>query len=132
MRLRNVKPTNCPVVIGWKPGKEATRAVQWSLPFLQEAEKVTILSLHPDEGEKLLYGTEVANMLDRHGVSIGIVDEISRDSEVGERLHAHAKQTGADLMVIGAYGHSRIREIVLGGATRHMCTHTTLPILMAH
>ena len=120
------------IVIGWKPEKEAARAVQWSLPFLQAAAKVTILSLHPAEDERVLYGTEIATMLDRHGVRVEVVDELCRNADVGERLHAYAEQNGGDMLVIGAYGHSRLREIILGGATRHMCTHAKLPILMAH
>ncbi len=120
------------VVIGWKPEKEAARAVQWSLPFLQEAGKVTILSLHPAEDERILYGTEIADMLARHGISVEIVDETSRDADVGARLHDYAVSNAADLLVIGAYGHSRLREIILGGATRHMCAHAKLPIFMAH
>ena len=120
------------VVIGWKPEKEAARAVQWSLPFLLEAANVTIVTLHPDEGDKILYGTEVANMLDRHGVKVDIYDEVCRDSEVGERLQDIALERASDLMVIGAYGHSRLREIILGGTTRHMCAEARIPILMAH
>ncbi len=120
------------VVIGWKPEKEAARAVQWSLPFLLEADQVSILTLHPDKNDKILHGTQVANMLDRHGVKVNVVDETCRDADVGERIHAFASDNGGDLVVIGAYGHSRLREIILGGTTRHMCARAQLPILMAH
>ena len=113
----------CPgeVTIDWDEFEDTTRF-----------DELLARILHPAEDERILYGTEIATMLDRHGVRVEVVDELCRNADVGERLHAYAEENGGDMLVIGAYGHSRLREIILGGATRHMCTHAQLPILMAH
>ncbi len=120
------------IVVAWKPGVHASRAVYGAMPFLTEAAEVTILCLHPDEGEKVLYGTELANMLGRHGAKVEVVDDECRDSEVGDGVLDHCHAADADLLVMGAYGHSRLREVVIGSTTRDVCAHARLPVLMAH
>ncbi len=119
-------------VIAWKPDVHASRAVYGAMPFLTGAAQVTVLCLHSDEGKKVLYGTEIANMLDRHGIKVEVVDEECHANRVGDHVLDYCQGTDADLLVMGAYEHSRLREAVLGGTTRHVCANAALPVLMAH
>lgn len=130
------------ILIAWNAGKEAARAVREALPLLRRAERVTVAifdaELHP-----ALFGdapgAQVLAWLGRHGVTAQVTlgasprhGLLKRPSQVGESLLALAAERGCDLMVLGAFGHSRIRETLLGGVTRAVLDGMTVPVLMAH
>jgi nucleotide-binding universal stress UspA family protein len=123
------------VVIGWNASREATRAVNDALPLLTAAEIVTVLTIDPREGPRAhgeLPGADISLHLARHGVTAEIERTASADLPVGEALLSRAADLEADLLVMGAYGHSRARELLLGGATRSLLRSMTLPVLMSH
>ena len=122
------------VVVAWDGRREATRAAFDALPLLQRAKSVKVLSLDPPfEGEAPhdFAATHLSAALARHGVTCEAVEGTS-DGNIGRSLLNSAIEHRADLMVIGCYGHSRLRELVLGGATRHILTHMTIPVFMSH
>jgi len=123
------------VVIGWNASREAARAVNDAMPLLTAAEIVSILTIDPREGPRAhgeLPGADISLHLARHGVKAEIERTVSADLPVGEVLLSRAADLGADLLVMGAYGHSRARELLLGGATRSLLRSMTLPVLMSH
>jgi nucleotide-binding universal stress UspA family protein len=122
------------ILVAWKPTREAARAVAEAMPFLNRAKQV-IVALVEEGGAGEQQGSEpgadIGRHLSRHGVAAEI-RKIAGWSNAGEALLNEAQKTGADLVVMGGYGHSRVREWVLGGATRHLLTHAAVPVLMAH
>ena len=123
------------VVIGWNASREAARAVNDAMPLLTAAETVTVLLIDPREGPRAhgeLPGADISLHLARHGVKAEIERTVSADLPVGEVLLSRVADLGADLLVMGAYGHSRARELLLGGATRSLLRSMTLPVLMSH
>jgi nucleotide-binding universal stress UspA family protein len=122
------------VVIAWKPGRESARAVFDALPILKQAEQVQILEI--DEGGADRSGasadTSIAVALARHGIKPTVRTSISGDISVGDEILSRLADMGADLLVMGAYGHSRMRELVFGGVTRHIARHMTVPTLFSH
>jgi nucleotide-binding universal stress UspA family protein len=121
------------VLVGWNASREAARAVNDALPLLQRAQKVTVLSVDPgDHPDQRIPGADITLHLARHGVNAVAEQTRSADISVGDVILSRAADMGADLIVCGAYGHSRMREMVLGGATRHLLQHMTVPVLMSH
>jgi nucleotide-binding universal stress UspA family protein len=120
------------VLCAWNGTREAARAVADALPLLCQAEKVTILSIDPDQSAARLPGADIALHLARHGVAAEASTTFSGGLGVGDALLARASDLGADLIVMGAYGHSRAREAVFGGATRSLLDTMTVPVLMSH
>jgi nucleotide-binding universal stress UspA family protein len=123
------------VVVGWDASREATRAVNDAMPLLATASAVTVLSIDPEEridrhGD--IPGADIARHLARHGVKAAVQSTISAGIGIGNTLLSRASDLAADLLVMGAYGHSRVREQLLGGATRTVLASMTLPVLMAH
>ena len=122
------------VVAGWNDTREASRALHDALPLLRKAKKVEIVWVDPpaerENGHDAL--ADMAAALRRHQVAAVAVPISSQGRTPGQALLAHAEASGADLLVAGAWGHSRLREYVFGGATRHILEHMTLPVLMAH
>jgi nucleotide-binding universal stress UspA family protein len=122
-------------IVAWDGGREAARAVNDALPLLAPGATVTVLSLNPDRtaaGGAGYPGQDVATHLARHGVRVEAAHYVTEDISVGDMLLSRAADVGADLVVMGAWGHSRLRDFVLGGATRHMLAHMTVPVLMSH
>ena len=121
------------VVVGWNNSPQAARASSDALALLQKADQVTIVSVNPDDeaGREDLPGAEFATMLSRHGVTV-TTETVSATSSAGEALLTKASDLGANLLVVGAYGHSRLREYVFGGVTKHLLQHMTVPVLMSH
>jgi nucleotide-binding universal stress UspA family protein len=120
------------VLVAWKGSPEAARAVHEALPFLQQhtaANRVVLCAV----GEEAAAGAEAAAMmLEQHGVAVQPERVEQTDGRsTGEVLLAQATAHGADLLVMGAYGHARVRELVFGGATRHVLRHTTVPVLFS-
>lgn len=121
------------VLVTWNGSREATRAVADALPFLQRASKVIVLSINPaGEPERRLPGADIALYLARHQVRVEAATTRATDITVGDVILSYAADIAADLIVMGAYGHTRLREMVLGGATRHLLRHMTVPVLMSH
>jgi nucleotide-binding universal stress UspA family protein len=118
--------------VAWNGSREAARAVADALPLLAAAERVSILMVRPEpDGMGAPPGADVTHHLGRHGVKVEPV-RIDDAGDVGALLLARCAAAGADVLVMGAYGHSRLRELVLGGATRTVLHETTLPVLLSH
>ncbi|WP_171133704.1 MULTISPECIES: universal stress protein [unclassified Ruegeria] len=127
-----VKPKT--VLIGWNESPEAMRAIRRALPFLQQAEMARIVVIDPPRHgpDRSDPGGMLSQMLARHGVRCEI-DVLSKTmTRVSDILSRHATDTEADMIVMGAYGHSRFREAILGGATRNMLEQSTVPVFLAH
>ena len=121
------------VVVAWDFSRPAARAVADALPLLQKAKKIHVLTVSNDKDFDMKQSaSELAKNLARHGVEtvLDVVDRAGR--EIGSVITSHARSCDADLLVMGAYGHSRLRQIVLGGATRSILSTPDLPILMSH
>src|SRR5262245_55442359 len=123
------------VLVAWNASREATRAVNDALPLLQGASKVTVLAVNPRgglHGHGEVPGADIALHLARHGVRAEASALKSDDVEIGALLLSQAADLDADLIVMGAYGHSRLRELVLGGATREIFRSMTVPVFLSH
>lgn len=121
------------IVIAWKAARESARAVTAALPLLQRASRVRVLSWTQDEPPAIT-GThlDLPGFLRLHGVKAEWLHEGGESSALGDVLLSRAFDLDADLLVMGCYGHSRARELVLGGVTRTVLRTMTLPVLMAH
>jgi nucleotide-binding universal stress UspA family protein len=117
-------------VIAWKPTREAARAVFDALPLLKSAESVQILEVNQSRDEGTDLGITAA--LERHGIKAIRRSMVAPDISVGDKILSCLADQGADLLVMGAYGHSRMRELVFGGVTRHIARHMTAPTLWSH
>ncbi len=121
------------VLIAWNGSREAVRAVADALPLMARAERVEVVVVVPDsDDEDDSSQAQIATHLRHHGVAVETTVLVGKDSQAGELLLAHAVDMGADLLVLGGYGHSRLRELVLGGITKHMLQNMTAPVLMSH
>lgn len=123
------------VLVAWDGRKEAARALSDALPLLEQAARTTVLTVETqrddvDYGEAP--GLDVALYLARHGVQVDVRNEIEDQIDAGNLLLSYATNKGVDLIVMGAYGHSRLREIMLGGVTRTVLNEATVPVLMSH
>ncbi len=119
------------VALAWNGSSEIARAITAALPILEAADAVTLLSA--SEGAKALLGPEDGQAyLASHGIDSGTRTMKARATETGQSLLAAAKEAGADVLLMGAYGQSRRRELVLGGVTQHIIDHADLPILLMH
>ena len=119
------------VAIAWNGSMEAARAASAALPVLAKAERVLLLAGEKDEAiEPPL--TDLAEWLDRHRIVAEVTAVPLKRWPVGEQLVEEAAKAGADLLVMGAYGHSRMRETIFGGATRSVLNDSDLPVLLAH
>jgi len=122
------------VVIAWKAGRESARAVFDALPILRTADKVHILEIKQqgDAVDGLAPDTTIAASLGRHGIKPTVQTSVAADISVGDVILSRLSDLNADLLVMGAYAHSRMRELVFGGVTRHIFRHMTVPTLFSH
>jgi len=131
----NIKTIGEIPVIAWNGSKESCRAAFDGLPLLTRAKQVTVLEVasHGDSSrkEEMMAG-DMCKTLDRHGVACEVSRTVATDISVGDEILSRLADRGADLLVMGGYGHSRMREFVLGGATRHILHNMTVPVLMSH
>jgi nucleotide-binding universal stress UspA family protein len=120
------------VMVCWDGSRSAARAAGDALPFLERAGavEVVIVSAHGKSDETP--GADIAQHLARHGVAIEVKQIVAPDAKTADVLLSHAADTSADLLVLGGYGHSRLREFVLGGVTRTILETMTVPALMSH
>ncbi len=120
------------ILVAWNGSREAARAVNDALPLLERAGRVVVLAVDPKKAAGRIPGADIAAHLARHGVRAEATQTPSGGIGIGDALLSRAADIDCDLIVMGAYGHSRVREFVLGGATRHILDHMTVPVLMAH
>ena len=120
------------ILVAWDGSREAGRAVSDALDILKRADEVHLFSAgdSKEQADKKLKGLK--EYLSNHGIEATEVLGVTGVKEAGEVMLDHVKHADLDMIVMGAYGHSRFREMVLGGATRHVLEHTTVPILMSH
>lgn len=119
------------ILVAWKPTRESARAVSAALPLLQQAQRVHVVSW--DEGGAApAAASGLEAYLHAHGVQVQRFVQGPMPQAPGEALLSLASDVGADLLVMGCYGHTRTREFLLGGATRTVLESMTLPVLMAH
>lgn len=122
------------VLVAWDGSMEATRAVTAAIPLLRQAGKVTLAVFNAGrrpEAHGSEPGADIALYLARHDIKVEVSSQVTA-IDVGSALLSFAADIDADLLVMGCYGHSRFREIMLGGATRTILQSMTLPVLMAH
>lgn len=126
-----VKALGRTIVIAWNGSTETARTIGLGMPFIEAAEKVVVLTV---EGGTVPgpSGDEVAAHLARHGIDVSAVTKPAGGRSAGESILEEAGSLGADLLFKGAYTHSRLRQMVFGGATRHILEAAGLPVLMAH
>jgi nucleotide-binding universal stress UspA family protein len=123
------------VLVGWKSSRESARAVNDALPLLRNARKVTVLAINPERGIGANGGVPAADIalhLARHGVKAEAAHTVAPDVPDGDVLLNYADDIGADLIVAGGYGHSRMREFAFGGVTRTLLTTMTVPVFLSH
>lgn len=124
------------VMVAWDSNRLAARAVNDALPFLVGAKQTLVIAVNPsgdeEEGHGEIPSADICLHLARHGVTAEAQHVFADDLGVGEMLLSRAADEGCDLLVLGAWGHARWRELVLGGVTRHMLHHMTVPVLMSH
>lgn len=121
------------VIIAWNQSDEALTAIRRARPILKSADlvEITVVDPSPHSPEGSDPGGALCQMLTRHGIKAEVVVLAKTLPTVSEVLNRRAAETGADLIVMGAYSHSRLREAIMGGATRHMLERAKVPVLMA-
>lgn len=123
------------VLVAWDNSRSAARAVNDALPFLRAADSVEVTTIYEVNKLPTTTGSDndkICEHLNRQGVATNGSSLPHTDIDIGNTLLNHVSDTGADLLVMGAYGHSRLREIVFGGATRTILSSMTIPVLMSH
>ena len=123
------------VVLGWDGGREAARSAFDALPLLKLARKVRVVRVDPQKDPALrasVAGADLAEALARHGITAEAQGFPTDGSDEGQALLRCADDCGAGLIVMGAYGHSRLTEFIFGGATRFVLTRMNRPVLLSH
>lgn len=121
------------IMVAWDAGREAARAVGDAIPMLERAKSVSVLVVNPHRGEHGAEpGADIALHLARHGIKVEAQRLEARDLSVADAILSRLADEDIDLLVMGAYGHSRLRELVLGGVTRQIFRQMTVPVLMSH
>lgn len=123
------------VMLCWNASRESARAAADALPLLRLAKKVMVLVIDPrtsPAGHGAEPGADVAHWLARHGVKVTVQRDVAADSDVGGVILSRAADHNVDLIVMGVYGHSRVREMVLGGASRTLLSSMTVPVFISH
>lgn len=120
------------VLVAWDGSREATRALYDALPFIVRAQQTTVLTVRESgkPADTRIPGADIALTLARHNAMVNV--ESATSDAVGDLLLSRAHDGGYDLIVMGAYGHARWRELVMGGASRTVLQSMTVPVLMSH
>ncbi len=122
------------ITLAWNESIEAMTAARQALPLLAAADEVDLLIVDPapHSADRADPGSELSKLLTRHGAKVTISVIPKTTHRISDIIERHAVEQNADLLVMGAYGHSRFREAILGGATRNLLEQASLPVLMAH
>jgi nucleotide-binding universal stress UspA family protein len=120
------------VLVCWDGSRGAARAAGDAIPFLRKARAVDVVVVGEKAKSNELPGADIAESLARHGVKVEVKEIIATDIDAADVILSHAADSSADLMVMGGYGHSRLREFVLGGVTRTILSSMIIPVLMSH
>jgi nucleotide-binding universal stress UspA family protein len=121
------------VMACWDGSRQATRAIADAMPLLERAGQVELVIVANERGKQdEIAGADMGQHLARHGLKVDVNKITEGDIDVADALLSHAADAGVDFMVMGAYGHSRLREFVLGGVTRSVLRSMTVPVLMSH
>ena len=120
------------IIVAWDGGAKSARAIGDALPFLSLAQEVEVVSVSGDVNPaKRLDGTDIAPHLARYCRSVKVTQLASTDGDIAMTLGSHARLIEADLLVMGAYGHAKVIEVVLGGVTRSMICEPPIPVFMS-
>jgi nucleotide-binding universal stress UspA family protein len=117
-------------LLAWDESVQASRALANAVPLLRRARAVSLAMFNPDP-EPRPAGADIARFLARHGVAAEVLRN-ETEFEIGYALLELARDIGADMLVMGGYGHARFREVILGGVTQTMLTNMTMPVMMSH
>ncbi len=131
----DVSPRHGSLFVAWDGSAAASGAVHAALPYLTSADEVVVACIDPDMTDPQNEqdpGTDIAVRLSHHGCNVTVSQFPSGGKDIGTCIQDRAKEFGADLVVMGAYGHARVIQTVLGGTTRSMLEQTDLPVLFAH
>lgn len=121
------------VMICWDGSRAATRAIADAMPFLKKAKQVEIVMISSKKGkDDEVPGVDLGQHLARHGLKVDVKRITATETDVSSTILSYAADSSADLIVMGGYGHSRLREFILGGATRGLLESMTVPVLMSH
>lgn len=120
------------VLIAWDGSSTATRAIHAALPLLHKSDKITVLVVEKKAGGDGQPGADIATYLARHGLDVTIDTITNPQTGIADTLLNYVSDHGNDLVVMGGYGHSRMREFLFGGATREILAAMTVPVLMGH
>jgi len=121
------------VMVCWDGSRAATRAIADSLPLLRKGKQVEIVMVANGRAKSdEIAGVDLGQHLARHGLNVEVKRITSPDIDVASTILSYAADTSADFLVMGGYGHSRLREFVLGGVTRGLLESMTVPVLMSH
>jgi nucleotide-binding universal stress UspA family protein len=121
------------VMVCWDGSRQAARAIGDAMPLLTRAGHVEIVIVANERGKQdEIEGADMGQHLARHGLKVAVERIAGGNIEVADALLSHAADSGADFMVMGGYGHSRLREFVLGGVTRSILRSMTVPALLSH
>jgi nucleotide-binding universal stress UspA family protein len=121
------------VMVCWDGSRTAARAVADAIPLIRKSGRVEIVIVANERGKQdEIEGADIGQHLARHGFKVDVHRIAGGNIDVGDALLSHAADSGADFMVMGGYGHSRLREFVLGGVTRSIFESMTVPVLISH
>lgn len=123
------------VMVAWDAGRESARAVNDAIPMLERARTVEVVAVNPETGLRHHGdepGADIALHLSRHDINVDVKVVEARETGTADTILSRISDHGFDLLVMGGYGHGRMREIALGGVTRNILKHMTVPVLMSH
>lgn len=123
------------ILVAWNARREAVRAVSDAMPLLESADRITVVCINArdeDPDNTGIPGADIGLHLARHGIDTRTRNLFGAPAGIGELLLETAGEISADLLVMGAYGHSRFREIILGGVTAYVLAHASIATLLAH
>jgi nucleotide-binding universal stress UspA family protein len=120
------------VLACWDGGRTAARAIADAMPFLERAKAVDLVIVAEERKNDEITGVRMSEHLTRHGVAVSVKRIAKGDLAVQDVILSYTADSGADFMVMGGYGHSRLREFILGGVTRGILNSMTVPVLMSH
>lgn len=121
------------VLLCWDGSRSATRAIADALPLLMRAKSIDVIIIAAkDDKRNEVPGADIAHHLARHGLKVELKRIVAPDTNVADTIVSYSADAAADMIVMGGYGHSRLREFILGGATRDMLSEMTVPTFMSH